>query len=127
MSPRTRTAPLLAVAALLTLALPFFALPAAGAARAEEPQARTPEAQAGSPAPLSAKHKEWLELVAPLIDAKERETFLALKRDYQRDAFIRRFWELRDPYPQTQRNELRERWEERAQVAREQIGSLTED
>ena len=43
----------------------------------------------------------------------EREAFLALAQDYQRDAFIRRFWQVRDPFPQTARNELEERWEER--------------
>ena len=30
----------------------------------------------------------------------------------QRDAFIRRFWGVRDPFPQTARNEFQERWEE---------------
>lgn len=76
---------------------------------------------------LPSRHKEFLETVAPLISAKEREAFLGLIRDYQRDAFVRRFWEVRDPYPKTPRNEMRERWEERARLARERFGNLTED
>lgn len=79
------------------------------------------------PENLPARHKEFLEMVAPLISAKEREAFLGLARDYQRDAFVRRFWEVRDPYPKTPRNEMRERWEERARIARERFGNLTED
>lgn len=76
---------------------------------------------------LQPRHREFLDEVAPLLSDKEREAFLGLPRDYQRDAFIRRFWDVRDPYPKTARNELREQWVERLEMVREQFGSVTED
>lgn len=89
--------------------------------------------EAGAPSPataateLSSKHRSWLEEVEPLISPKEKEAFLGLRRDYQRDAFIRRFWEVRDPFPKTARNELAERWEERVRLARERFNGLAGD
>ena len=78
-------------------------------------------------ASLQPRHKKFLEEVAPLLSDKERAAFLALAKDYQRDTFIRRFWEVRDPHPQTARNEFRESWEERIDLARERFGNLEED
>lgn len=76
---------------------------------------------------LDSKYQSWLDEVAILISPKERAAFLALQKDYQRDAFIRRFWDVRDPYPQTPANELRQRWEARAEIARQRFGNLTDD
>jgi VWFA-related protein len=81
----------------------------------------------GAPADLAPRYQAWLEEVAPLIDAQEKAAFLALQKDYQRDAFIRRFWDVRDPFPQTPVNELRARWERHAEIARQRYGSLTDD
>ncbi len=78
-------------------------------------------------APLAERHERWLEEVALLLSPAEREAFLAQKQDYQRDSFIRRFWQVRDPYPETGRNELEDRWKERSEIARERYGNLTED
>jgi Ca-activated chloride channel family protein len=80
-----------------------------------------------APADLAARYASWLDEVALLMSPKERAAFLALGKDYQRDAFMRRFWQVRDPFPQTPRNELQERWEARAQMAREKLGNLTDD
>ncbi|HEY4562184.1 MAG TPA: GWxTD domain-containing protein, partial [Thermoanaerobaculia bacterium] len=91
---------------LLLLALLSLSLPAFAAA----PPPETPV-----PADLAPRYQAWLEEVAPLISAKERTAFLGLQKDYQRDAFIRRFWDVRDPFPQTPVNELRVRWEQRAE------------
>lgn len=91
----------------------------------------TPQAGAQPPAapaaPLSAKHARWLEDAALLLQEPERRAFLALQRDYQRDAFIERFWQVRDPYPETARNEFRDEWEERVATARQRWGSLADD
>lgn len=122
-APFRRLAPALLAAACLGAYGPAVRAAGPEAPRAQEP----PAAAEGGGAPLADKHEEWLEMVAPLIDAKEKAAFLALKRDYQRDAFIRRFWEVRDPYPQTSRNELRERWEDRAKIVRELLGGFGED
>ena len=69
----------------------------------------------------------WLELVAPLITESETAVFRALQRDYQRQAFIDRFWQERDPFPETGRNEFLETWQERLVLAQERFGNLQED
>ncbi len=61
----------------------------------------------------------FLADVEPLLSSVEREAYLALTRSYQRQAFERRFWEVRDPFPETPRNELQERFRERLRLARE--------
>jgi VWFA-related protein len=84
-------------------------------------------AEPASPAPppdLPPRYQQWLAEVAPLLDAAEREAFLGLSQDYQRDAFIRQFWQVRDPHPETARNELADGWTERAQAARDRFGGL---
>ena len=73
---------------------------------------------------LPERYRDWLESVAPLTTELERETFLSIEEDYQRDHFIRRFWKTRDPFPQTVINELRGLWEPRVEVARKRYGSL---
>ncbi len=77
--------------------------------------------------PLAQRHHAFLEEVAPLISEAEREVFLGLGRDYQRDAFIRTFWQVRDPHPETARNELEESWKERLAQARERFGGLADE
>ena len=76
---------------------------------------------------LEPRHQEWLEQVAALLTDHERQAFLGLRRDYRRDAFIQRFWEVRDPYPETRRNEFRNAWESRLEMARERFGDLETD
>ncbi|HEX5716835.1 MAG TPA: GWxTD domain-containing protein, partial [Thermoanaerobaculia bacterium] len=77
--------------------------------------------------PLPEKYSAWLEEVAVLITDEERTAFLALSRDYQRDAFIDRFWQVRDPKPRTARNELREEWPVRVSAVRERFGGDFKD
>ena len=53
--------------------------------------------------------KKWLdEEVNYIITAKEREIFLSLKTDKEKEAFQRAFWTQRDPTPGTVSNEFRE-------------------
>jgi VWFA-related protein len=83
--------------------------------------------QAAPEADLAPRHRQFLEDVAPLINGKEREAFLGLRQDYQKDAFIQRFWQQRDPFPKTAVNELRVNWEARLLTAKERFGNITED
>ncbi|MEM7048777.1 MAG: VWA domain-containing protein [Acidobacteriota bacterium] len=69
--------------------------------------------------PAGDSYQRWLDDVQPLISPREREVFLALTEDYRREAFINEFWRVRDPFPETSRNELRERWEGRLEEARQ--------
>ncbi|HEX6863305.1 MAG TPA: GWxTD domain-containing protein, partial [Thermoanaerobaculia bacterium] len=67
-------------------------------------------------APLVADDA-WLNDVALLIGNGEREAYLRLP-EAERPEFVRRFWEVRDPFPQTGRNELQEGWTARLAEAR---------
>lgn len=69
----------------------------------------------------------WLDEVSPLIGAAEREAFLRIADPAQQDEFVQRFWQVRDPYPKTERNELQEGWSERLAAARQRWGSLQDD
>ena len=103
---------------------------AATAAGAQEggTEANGEPAASSSPAAdrLSKRHADWLAEVSVLMTAEERDLFFQLTREYQREAFIRKFWQVRDPVPKTGRNEMRERWEERAAYARRNYGGLTD-
>ncbi|HEY0782297.1 MAG TPA: VWA domain-containing protein, partial [Thermoanaerobaculia bacterium] len=77
-------------------------------------------------AKLPKKYREWLYVVDPLITDDEKSAFLMLVKDYQRDAFIKRFWEVRNPhaYGAGGRNTFRDNWEARLDEARERFGSI---
>ena len=104
--------------ALLALAISPHSRTAADDGGAADPAA--PAAPTTTTAPATTddsivpeRFARWLHEVDPLITQPERAAFLALRRDYHRDAFIRKFWQVRDPYPETGRNELKENWDER--------------
>lgn len=64
---------------------------------------------AGAPPALPEKYQRWLTGSAScLITNAEREAFLNLASDGERDAFIERFWEIRNPAPGTGQNEFKE-------------------
>lgn len=101
---------------------------AAFAAPAPPPgEASPPSAAAAIEAQVPSRFARWLEEVEPLITTTEKQLFVSLERDYQRDAFIEEFWKVRDPYPRTVRNELKERWPQRLAEARSRYGGLNDD
>lgn len=58
---------------------------------------------------LSERHREWLEKEAVyIISPLERDVFLKLSSDRERDLFIEAFWKQRDPTMNTEKNEFRE-------------------
>lgn len=107
---------------LVLLLAALLSTPPAGAAA----QPEAPVAQDESPRPAK-RFANWLREVEPLILAQERRVFNALRTDYQRDAFIQRFWRARDPYPKTARNELKVRYEHRLARVRGLFNSLDDD
>lgn len=135
-----RSACLLVVFTLVAFAshLPLAAAPAAAP---QEPPPADPEAapaadtapapETAAPAPaapvLPPRFAAWLADVEPLISEVEKELFLKLERDYQREAFIEEFWKVRDPYPRTVRNELKERWPLRLAEAKTKLGGIKDD
>ncbi len=76
---------------------------------------------------LPLRYRTWIEEVELILRKEERKAFLALDKDYQRDAFIRQFWASRDPYPETVKNEFKVTWESRRADAVELFGDLTDE
>ena len=57
---------------------------------------------------LPKKYKTWLtEEVVYIISPVERNAFLQLDNDREREIFIQAFWKQRDPNPNTEENEFR--------------------
>ncbi len=98
------------LAIFLALTVPLVAQEAAQPTGDEMPL--RPEAREEALARLAPRYLDWLRSVRGLLTQPELDYFLRLEEDFRRDAFIRRFWEPRDPDPRTSRNELKERWEE---------------
>jgi GWxTD domain-containing protein len=76
------------------------------------------------PAPkLPEKYKKWLEQeVVYIITPTEREIFLKLKTDRERDLFIEAFWKHRDPIPETEENEFKIEHYKRIEYANKYFG-----
>ncbi|HEV8239533.1 MAG TPA: VWA domain-containing protein [Thermoanaerobaculia bacterium] len=112
------------IVACLLLLLPLLAAsaqPAAAASRKERKE------QAEKIAHLAQKYQQWLQSVELLITDEEKKSFLDLEEDYQRDAFIDKFWRSRDPYPETARNELKDKWDARLEEAQTVFGSVADE
>ena len=105
--------------ASLFLLLSLFGL-AVSPAHASSPTKDQKSAIAKLPEP----YRKFLAEVEILITDEERTAFLALAKDYQRDAFIQQFWTVRDDVKRTARNEFRERWEANLQQAKFLFGDV---
>jgi GWxTD domain-containing protein len=57
---------------------------------------------------LAPKYLEWVKVTSYIIRDKEREVFLKLATDRDRDVFIQMFWKIRDPTPATPKNEFQD-------------------
>jgi GWxTD domain-containing protein len=67
---------------------------------------------------------QWLkEDVAYIITAEERNAFLRLGTDQEREQFVAQFWLRRDPTPDTEENEFREEHYRRIAYANQQFAS----
>lgn len=107
--------------ALLTLA---SLLPVSAPAAAQ--QIELSHYERVDPGDLPERQRRWLEEeVLWIITGEEKEVFLRLSSDAQRDAFIEAFWRSRDPSPGTTRNEYREIHYERLQYATDNFGRET--
>jgi GWxTD domain-containing protein len=73
---------------------------------------------------LSKTYKTWLnEDVAYIITPEERQAFLQLSNDEERDQFIEQFWLRRDPTPDTPENEFKEEHYARIAYANEHFAA----
>ncbi|HEY6305869.1 MAG TPA: GWxTD domain-containing protein, partial [Candidatus Angelobacter sp.] len=67
-------------------------------------------------------YKVWLEEDVPyIILPEERDAFLKLSNDAERQNFIEHFWQLRDPTPDTEENEYKEEHYRRIAYANERF------
>ncbi|MBS3819834.1 GWxTD domain-containing protein [bacterium] len=79
-----------------------------------------------SPEDLPPKYRKWLqEEVVHIITPTEKDVFLQLKNDRERDLFIKAFWEQRDPKPGTPENEFKEEHYRRINYANKRFGRGT--
>ena len=75
---------------------------------------------------LLERYKKWLdEEVVYIITPHERDVFLQLKTDKERDIFIEAFWKHRDPASDTPRNEFQEEYYRRLEYANKFYGRGT--
>lgn len=75
---------------------------------------------------LPDKYKKWLEEeVVYIITPKEKEVFLQLESDRERDIFIEAFWKARDPDPNTPENEFKDEHYRRISYANQYLGRLS--
>lgn len=69
-------------------------------------------------------YKHWMDDEVPwIITDEEKAAFKLLSNDEEREKFIERFWEMRDPTPQTIENEFRDEYYRRVLYANEHFGS----
>ena len=67
---------------------------------------------------LSERYREWLDRdVAYIISKEEKDAFLQLARDEDRDKFIEQFWEIRNTNPGSPVNEFKQEHYRRIQYA----------
>lgn len=111
---------------LLSLLLLTLLSPLAANAADNKPTRAERRAEKEAIEKLPQKYRDWLDAVELLISDQELKTFLSLDKDYQRDAFIKQFWEARNPY-KTLRNTFQERWEQKLEEAKSLFGSLKDE
>jgi GWxTD domain-containing protein len=77
----------------------------------------------GAKIALPEKYRKWLdEEVVYLISSHERDVFLRLQTDRERDIFIDAFWKHRNPEPNTPRNAFKEEHYRRLEYANKYYG-----
>jgi VWFA-related protein len=108
---------LLVVLALLT-AIPVFASDTAPLTRRERKD---------RVASLSEKHRQFLLDVEPILTPTERDTFLRLESDPQRDAFIDDFWRRRDAARGTTNHAAHDEYYAQLDFVRDTFGQMSSD
>ncbi|MCX6569596.1 MAG: GWxTD domain-containing protein [Candidatus Aminicenantes bacterium] len=74
---------------------------------------------------LPEQYRDWLDLVAYHIQPVERDVFMQLTNDRDRDLFMETFWKQRDPTPGTPENEYRDELIKRFRYVNEFLGRGT--
>jgi len=78
------------------------------------------------PEELPPTFKKWLEKeVVYIISSKEKDIFLQLETDRERQIFVDAFWKIRDPNPTTPENEFKTEHYQRIAYANKMFGRDT--
>lgn len=97
--------------------------PQPAAPQSEEIRRSTPARTLENAVPLNEKHAQWLSGVEYIITEGERAGLLLRDTAEERDLYIERFWERRDPTPGTPANEFKTEHYRRIAYANERFGS----
>jgi GWxTD domain-containing protein len=74
---------------------------------------------------LSPRYRHWVnEEVNYIISSIERKQFLSLDTDQERDSFIKSFWAIRNPDPNSDTNTYKEEHYRRLEYANEHFGGI---
>jgi Ca-activated chloride channel family protein len=76
---------------------------------------------------LEQKYKEWLQLVDMIIADDERQVFLQIGDNYQKDKFIEGFWKRRSIDAHGLRTDFQRVYTQRIETAKEQFKNLNND
>jgi len=66
---------------------------------------------------LAPRYRDFMNLTRYIIRDEEKDVFMQLANDIDRDVFIETFWKMRDPTPGTPRNEYKDEHIERFNYA----------
>ena len=108
------------IVAVLALALATLAF-----AAEEKPLSRSERKE--RIAKLTEQHRQFLADVEPIILETERDTFLRLETNAQRDTFIEDFWRRRDIAQGTTNHGFRKEYEARLEFVKETFGQVSSD
>ncbi|HEV2386205.1 MAG TPA: GWxTD domain-containing protein [Candidatus Acidoferrales bacterium] len=72
---------------------------------------------------LGDPYKQWLDEVSYIIMPEERQAFLRLQTNEEREQFIERFWARRNPDPESPENEFKDEYYRRIAYANEHYSS----
>jgi GWxTD domain-containing protein len=74
------------------------------------------------PEKLTPELRAWFEDVSPILTRTERAVFQNLQTNAEREKFVRFFWRMRDPLPDTTANEFQKEYTERVRFADQNFG-----
>src|SRR6185436_2195399 len=109
------------------LTLLLAVLLAFGGAAADEQDKLSRRDRKDRIAKLGEQHRQFLIDVEPIIQPFERDAFLKLETDAQRDSFIEDFWRRRDIARGTTNHAARREYYDRLEFVRENFESISSD
>jgi Ca-activated chloride channel family protein len=104
-----------------------FAIAGEAIAAADAPKPLSRAERKELTAKLPEVHRQFLMDVEPIIQPGERDTFLRLETDPQREAFIEDFWRRRDIAAGTTNHAARSQYMARLEYVKENFGQASSD